>query len=218
MLLSFTAHEYAHARVALHQGDQTAFLLGRVTWNPIKHIDPFLTVLLPLIMWFGSGGQVVYGGAKPVPTNPTNYRDYRRGDILVSIAGVTMNLLVAIGCALLIPVLGLVGRALPAIEPSVGLVQTMAVVGLRLNLILVVFNLLPLPPLDGSHVLKHYLPTRLAVPYQRYGGYVFLAFILSMWLDPRPVRYLLWPALGTSAWVTSALSDSLLPSTGRGLR
>ena len=218
MLLSFTAHEYAHARVALHEGDQTAYLLGRVTWNPIKHIDPFLTVILPLVMWFGSGGQMVYGGAKPVPTDPRNYRHLRRGDILVSLAGVTMNLVLAIGCALVIPLLGFIGRAMPVVEASAGIVQTMAVVGLRLNLILVVFNVLPLPPLDGSHVMKHFLPPRWSVRYQRYGGYAFLALILSMWLDPRPVRMLLSPALGTSQWVISALSDSILPSTGGGLR
>ena len=218
MLLSFTAHEYAHARVALHEGDQTAYMLGRVTWNPIRHIDPFLTVLLPLVMWFGSGGQMVYGGAKPVPTNPRNYRNFRRGDILVSLAGVTMNLFVAIGCALAIPVLGVIGRAIPAIEPSAGIVQTMAVIGLRLNLILVVFNVLPFPPLDGSHVVKHFLPARLSLWYQRFGGYAFLALILSMWLDPRPIRALLYPALGTSQWVTTALSGSLLPSTGRGVK
>jgi Zn-dependent protease len=115
-------------------------------------------------------------------------------------------------------VLGFIGQLSPAIEPSVALVQTMAVLGIRLNLILVIFNILPFPPLDGSHVVKHFLPPRMGAYYLRYGGVAFLALILSMWIDPRPVRILLSPALGTSEWVIDALSGSMLPSMGQALR
>src|SRR3982751_3130350 len=91
------AHEYAHGYAALRQGDPTAFQLGRLTWNPAKHIDPFLTIILPLMLWviplvlWGRPG-IILGGAKPVPVNPRNYRNFRRGDIIVSLAGVTANL------------------------------------------------------------------------------------------------------------------------------
>src|SRR5258706_10495744 len=82
LLFSMVAHEYAHGYAALKQGDQTALMLGRLTFNPIKHIDPFMTILLPAMLWFGSGGRMMFGGAKPVPVNPRNYRHYRSGDII----------------------------------------------------------------------------------------------------------------------------------------
>ena len=74
LLFSMVAHEYAHGYAALKHGDPTAYMLGRLTFNPLKHIDPWMTVLLPVLLWFGSGGHVVFGGAKPVPVNPRNYR------------------------------------------------------------------------------------------------------------------------------------------------
>jgi Zn-dependent protease len=92
LLLSMVAHEYAHGYAALKQGDPTAALRGRLTLNPLRHIDPFLTVLMPLILFFGSGGQVIFGGAKPVPVDPRNYRNYRRGDVIVSLAGIAVNM------------------------------------------------------------------------------------------------------------------------------
>ncbi|HXV86854.1 MAG TPA: site-2 protease family protein, partial [Gemmatimonadales bacterium] len=96
LLFSMVAHEYAHGYAALRQGDTTAYMLGRLTFNPLKHIDPFMTVLLPLMLWFGSGGRMVFGGAKPVPVNPRNYRQYKRGDIIVSLAGIATNLVLAV--------------------------------------------------------------------------------------------------------------------------
>src|SRR5688572_6088105 len=92
LLFSMVAHEYAHGYAALKQGDPTAYQLGRLTWNPLKHIDPFMTVLMPILTWFGSGGGMMFGGAKPVPVNPRHYRHYRRGDIIVSLAGIATNL------------------------------------------------------------------------------------------------------------------------------
>src|SRR5678816_3045465 len=111
------AHEYAHGYAALKQGDTTALQLGRLTWNPIKHIDPFLTILMPVMLYWASNGQFIFGGAKPVPVNPRNYRNYKRGDIIVSLAGVATNLLLFPICALLIVGLGMLGRLIP---PSVG--------------------------------------------------------------------------------------------------
>src|SRR3712207_2831792 len=103
------AHEYAHGYAALRQGDPTAYELGRLTWNPVKHIDPFMTVLVPAMMYMAGGP--ILGGAKPVPVNPRNFRKYRRGDIIVSLAGIATNLALAPICALLIVPLGLIGRA-----------------------------------------------------------------------------------------------------------
>ena len=111
LLFSVIAHEYAHGYAALKQGDTTALMLGRLTWNPVKHIDPFMTILLPAMLFFGSGGTMMLGGAKPVPVNPANYRNYKRGDIIVSLAGVFVNLLIAIASIVLFIVVGLDRRA-----------------------------------------------------------------------------------------------------------
>src|SRR5688572_1466685 len=114
LLFSVIAHEYAHGFAALKQGDPTAQQLGRLTWNPIKHIDPFLTILMPLMMGLVSNWKFMLGAAKPVPVDPRNYRNYRRGDIIVSLAGVFTNLLIAIAATGLIAVFGLIGRSIPA--------------------------------------------------------------------------------------------------------
>src|SRR5215216_7844850 len=96
LVFAMVAHEYAHAVTALQQGDDTAYSLGRVTLNPLPHIDPWMSLLLPALLWFGSGGRFTFGGAKPVPVNPRKFRNYRKGDILVSAAGVTTNLILAL--------------------------------------------------------------------------------------------------------------------------
>ena len=176
LLLSVVAHEYAHGYAALRQGDTTAQSLGRLTWNPIKHIDPFLTVILPLVMFVTVG--VALGGAKPVPVDPSKYRNYRRGDIIVSLAGIVVNVILAVLLTVMIVLLGLVGKALPALGGTLSLLQMMFAYGVTINLLLAVFNLLPIPPLDGSHVMKHLLPARWHVGYERLAGAGFLILIL----------------------------------------
>src|SRR5471032_866570 len=99
------AHEYAHGYAALRQGDNTALMLGRLSWNPVKHIDPVMTLIMPLVTFLTMG--IAFGGAKPVPVNPRNYLNYRRGDIIVSLAGVATNLLLAVILTILIVPLGL---------------------------------------------------------------------------------------------------------------
>ena len=99
LVFAMVAHEYAHAVTALQQGDDTAYTLGRVTLNPLPHIDPWMSLLLPALLWFGSGGQFTFGGAKPVPVNSRKFRNFRRGDIIVSAAGVTTNLLLSLVCS-----------------------------------------------------------------------------------------------------------------------
>jgi Zn-dependent protease len=191
LLFSVIAPEYTHGYAALRQGDPTAKSLGRLTWNPAKHIDPYMTVILPLVMLVASKGQFAIGGAKPVPVNPHNYRNYKRGDIIVSLAGVFTNLLIALACTAVIVPAGLLARAVPPIGPTLALVQAMLILGIGINLVLIAFNLIPIPPLDGSHVMKYLLPRSLAVRYQQIGASGLLILIallvfglLDVWLRP----------------------------------
>ena len=191
LLFSVVAHEYAHGYAALRQGDPTAQSLGRLTWNPVKHIDPFLTILMPLVMFMTLG--VAFGGAKPVPVDPRNYRNYRRGDIIVSLAGIAANLALAVLLTVSIIAVHYVARLVPALSSFVGFMQLMFIYGITINLLLAVFNLMPIPPLDGSHVVKHLLPPAWARQYQRLAGVGFMLLIalvvfgeglLLAWLEP----------------------------------
>ena len=210
LLFSVIAHEYAHGYAALKQGDSTAKDLGRLTWNPIKHIDPFLTVIMPLVMFYVMG--VALGGAKPVPVDPRNYRHRKRGDIIVSLAGVTVNLILAFVCTGVIGLLGLLARAIPAAESSVGILQVMMVIGIQINLMLLMFNLIPIPPLDGSHVVKYLLPPAWAVHYQRMG---FLGLILLVVLLRSAPGFFDWwfgPAMFVYTGLRGAVGDLLTPA------
>ncbi len=213
LLFSVIAHEYAHGYAALKQGDTTAQSLGRLTWNPIKHIDPFLTIIMPLMMGLMSGWRVMLGGAKPVPVNPRNYRNYKRGDIIVSLAGVATNLVIAIACVVLFPIFGFIGRSIPALEVSGGILQAMMVQGILLNLVLIFFNLIPIPPLDGSHVMKYLLPAAWSFRYQQISRYGILLLIAIMLIDPRPLQLWLAPAYATAAWLLGTVDGMMLPST-----
>ena len=213
LLFSVIAHEYAHGYAALKQGDPTAQSRGRLTWNPVKHIDPWMTVLLPLILWYTSHGSVVLGGAKPVPVDPRNYRHYRRGDIIVSLAGVVTNLLIAVVCVGVIALLGLAGRSQP-LERSAGILQAMMVTAVRLNLMLFAFNLLPIPPLDGSQVVKHLMPPAWAIRYQRLGLYGMGVLVLLLWVAPQLLSYWLRPAMVLGTALLQTVWHTMLPSAG----
>ncbi len=153
LLFSVIVHEVAHGYVALLNGDPTARMLGRITLNPVPHIDPIGTILLPLLLLISHAG-IIFGWAKPVPVNPLNYRNYRRGEFAVSAAGPVSNLALA---AVFSVVLRL-GLANP------GLMQ-LAYFGVSINIFLALFNLIPIPPLDGSHILALFLPRDLARLY-----------------------------------------------------
>ena len=209
LLFSVIAHEYAHGYAALRQGDPTALMLGRLTWNPLKHISPMLTIIMPLVMYFTMG--VALGGAKPVPVDPRNYRNYRRGDIIVSLAGVFTNLLIAIGCVVLIPVLGLAGRV-DALTSPAAIVQAMMINGVRINMMLIAFNLLPIPPLDGSHVVKHLLPPAWALQYARLGMFGLLVIVLVLVAAPSLLTRWLRPALLLGEAMLGVVASWLLPS------
>jgi Zn-dependent protease len=194
LLFAMVAHEYAHGYAAMKQGDMTAYQLGRLTWNPIKHIDPMMTVVVPLITILSSG--VAFGGAKPVPVQPRNYRNYKRGDIIVSLAGVATNLVIAVASAILIALLGAVGSALPALTPTLVILQRMLDVSIVINLVLVAFNLIPLPPLDGSHVFKYLLPPAWSLSYQRLGAYGFILLFLLITVGRPLLAIWMGPAIG----------------------
>jgi Zn-dependent protease len=194
LILAFSVHECAHAWVAWRLGDPTAKMLGRVTLNPIKHLDPLGSVLFPLI-------SMVYGGflvgwAKPTPVTARNFKNYRRDDILVTLAGPASNLLSAtIALILLILVKHLLPDGLLSIATAVAIAQHVpgvATEGLPqffpialflyfvifINLLLFVFNLIPLPPLDGSHILRHFLPYKAVQLYDRMGMFSLIILFL----------------------------------------
>ncbi|UCG77103.1 MAG: site-2 protease family protein [Gemmatimonadota bacterium] len=200
LLLSVVAHEYAHARVAVSQGDPTPLMLGRLTMNPLPHVDPVGTVLVPLILFFSQAGFII-GWAKPVPVNTRNFRNYRKGDLLVSAAGVTANFALALlffGAALALSASG----AEAGTPGLAGALRRMAEFGLFLNLLLGVFNLIPVPPLDGSHLLYHLLPPALGARYRQLGRYgivlLFLVILVPGLLGALlfPVRFLMDVARG----------------------
>lgn len=200
LLLSVVAHEYAHARVAVSQGDPTPLMLGRLTLNPLPHIDPVGTVLVPLLLFFSQAGFII-GWAKPVPVNTRNFRDYRRGDILVSIAGVAANFLLAL--VFFLAALGLSAAGVEAGAPGLaGGLRRMSEFGLFLNLLLGIFNLIPIPPLDGSHLLYHLLPPALGARYREVGRYgmvlLFVVILVPGLLGTLlyPVRFLMEVARG----------------------
>jgi Zn-dependent protease len=194
LVFSLVAHEYAHGVAALRQGDDTAYMLGRLTLNPLPHIDPVMSLLMPALLLFVSGGRFAFGGAKPVPVNPRKYRNYKRGDIIVSAAGVVTNLGLSLVCALLFVLLGFVAALVPDLVPVMDTAQRMMMWGVWLNLILCCFNLIPIPPLDGSHLFYHLLPPGLGARYrsmQRFGMIPLLAIML---LAPSVFNWLLGPA------------------------
>ena len=210
LLFSLVAHEWAHAYAALKQGDPTAYQLGRLTFNPIKHIDPFMTIILPTLMLVQSGGTTALGGAKPCPVNPRNYKNYKRGDIIVSLAGVTMNALLGVACAMLIGLFGLLGQAVPGAASVLKVGQEMMYWGVQTNMLLVFFNLLPIPPLDGSHVVKHFLPPSLSIAYQRVGRYGFLILIALLYFGGPVLRFWLAPGSAIGNWLVRGVAPLIL--------
>jgi Zn-dependent protease len=179
LLFSIVLHEVAHAWVARREGDDTAERLGRITLNPIPHLDPIGSVLVPVVLASLPGG-FVFGWAKPVPVNPTNFRDPVWGDIRVSLAGIVVNLLLAVGFAVvLVPFTRL---APPG--PGWALAESALVYGVLINVILAVFNLIPVPPLDGSHVVRHLLPASLRGAYDAVGRFGTLILLGVLFFVP----------------------------------
>ncbi len=176
LLLALTIHEFAHGLVAFHFGDPTARNAGRLTMNPLKHLDPVGT----LAFFF-----IKFGWAKPVPVNPVYFRDPKRGMLWVALAGPASNLLLALAFAALAKLLALLAMVLPysAIAEAILVpFNGMVVAGVWINLVLGVINLLPIPPLDGGRIVIGLLPDRLATIFmglERYGFIVLLILALS---------------------------------------
>lgn len=157
LLIAFPIHEFAHALAAWRLGDGTAKLFGRLTLNPVSHFDPLGGILLAVSV-IGSGGTFGFGWAKPTPVNPSNLEGGRTGDALVAFAGPASNLVLAAAGAL--PLRYLIDN--PQLIEQTGLLATILVVFVRINIILLLFNLIPVPPLDGSRVLFALLDPRTA--------------------------------------------------------
>jgi Zn-dependent protease len=170
LLFSVIIHEVAHGYVALRNGDPTARMLGRLTLNPIPHIDPIGTIILPLLLLL-THSPILFGWARPVPVNPLNFRNHKWGEISVSAAGPLSNLGLAVVFAVLFRLAG----------SNEGLLL-LANIGVSLNIILALFNLIPIPPLDGSHILAWVLPRNLALTYQRLEPYGFILLLVLLYL------------------------------------
>lgn len=216
LLFSVVAHEYAHAWTAYRQGDPTAHLLGRLTLNPLPHIDPMMSVIFPaMLFWLSSmaGHPFTFGSAKPVPVDPRNYRNYRRGDLIVSSAGIVTNVILAVVCAALFVALGLVGGVATGAVGVLKILQQMMFFGVFLNFILAVFNLVPLPPLDGSHLFYHLLPPKLGARYRAVGRYGFLVLLVTFIVPGLSGVWnvLLWPADAATRATFTAISGFALP-------
>ena len=206
LVFSMVAHEYAHGAAALAQGDDTAYMLGRLTLNPLPHIDPVQSILIPGVMFFATSGRFVFGGAKPIPVNTRKFRNFRRGDLIVSSAGVLTNAVLVPVFAALFILLRYLADATGAAAP-LETAQRMMMWGIYMNLLLAVFNSLPIPPLDGSKVLYHALPARLGAHYRsldRLG--VMPLILLLVFLNP-----LLQMLLAPVGWGYSTLAGVLAP-------
>ncbi|MDO8576763.1 MAG: site-2 protease family protein [Candidatus Daviesbacteria bacterium] len=173
LLFSVIIHEVMHGVVALKFGDHTAERAGRLTLNPLPHIDLFGTILLPALLIF-TGSPILFGWAKPVPVNPLNFSNLRKGELFVSMAGILSNFGLAILAALIYHLLNAMPQTFPAI---VGSLLRFTVL---INLVLGIFNMFPIPPLDGSKILLSQLPYNLAKSYQRIEPYGFLILLVLL--------------------------------------
>ncbi|MDP2222280.1 MAG: site-2 protease family protein [Hydrogenophaga sp.] len=185
VLFAITVHEAAHGYAARHYGDNTAYLLGRITLNPVKHIDPIGTIAMPLLLYFATSGAFLFGYAKPVPVNFSRLRNPKKDMVWVALAGPGANLIQAVLWTVLLYVLVAIG-----IEERFFLQMCRA--GILVNLVMFAFNLFPLPPLDGGRILVGLLPWKQAELVSRvepWGFFIVMALVISgvvgnLWLRP----------------------------------
>ena len=190
---SIVLHELAHAYTAFRLGDPTSARLGRLTLNPVKHIDLFWTILLPLMTWVSSRGAFIFGGAKPVPVNPFLFKKPRRGMLITGAAGPATNIAIAAFFSILLRI--------RLFAPPGGFNYHVFVGVILMNVYLAAFNLLPVPPLDGSRIAAGILPRKLAEQYERLERYGFFLLILIFitgihWPVVRFLRDLILTLLG----------------------
>jgi Zn-dependent protease len=190
LIMSVVVHEFAHGYTAYLLGDQTARLSGRLTLNPLKHLDPFGSVILPLVLVILNAGFVI-GWARPVPYNPNNLNNPRRGTFLVAISGVLANIIIAVLFGLLIRFAYIFGLPAYIADPlPLHPFYKVATMIVFVNLVLSMFNLIPIPPLDGSKVLFSFLPPQyryIETFLTRWGIFLMLFFIVFIWGSFVPV-------------------------------
>ena len=185
VLFAITVHEAAHGYVARHFGDSTAYALGRVTLNPLKHIDPVGTILMPLMLYFATSGAFLFGYAKPVPVRFGNLRNPKRDMIWVALAGPGANLFQAV-------IWGVLLYALVGTDMTEPFFVKMCQGGMLVNVVMFAFNLFPLPPLDGGRILVGLLPMRQAMLVSRvepWGFFIVMALVVAgvvstVWMQP----------------------------------
>jgi Zn-dependent protease len=201
VIFAITLHEAAHGYVAKYFGDMTAYMEGRVSLNPLRHIDPFGTVALPLILLGLAklfGGGIIFGWAKPVPVNFANLRHPKRDMLWVAAAGPLSNFVMALIWALLVKI----GLSLPENYFALPL-ALMGAAGVFFNIVIMVLNLVPLPPLDGGRILVSLLPQRMAWRVARIEPYGFMILILLLLTGV--LGTMLWPAIGALMALVAAL-------------
>jgi Zn-dependent protease len=203
LIYSAILHEIAHGLVAERLGDPTARLAGRLTLNPKNHIDPYMSILLPLLLVL-SGSPIIFGAAKPVPIDPFNLRDGRRDVAIISLAGPLTNVCLAVTSALIIrlimflaPILGL-GLGTESFILQI-VVQFLLIV-VQINILLAIFNLIPIPPLDGSKIFALLLPEKEASVYLSLGsvGFIIILFLLLVPLGSFSLNALIFNLLNFS--------------------
>ena len=184
LIFAIVFHEVAHGWVANRLGDPTARDLGRLTLNPISHIDLIGTIIMPLMLFMLTDGRMLFGYAKPVPINPHNFKDPKKGMALSSLAGPGVNIVMAVICSFLLRVVmaGLEGRVPETVWSWFATPVTLMLgYGIIINVVLAVLNMIPIPPLDGSRVVYWLLPDRQAAVYYRlepYGTFILMALIM----------------------------------------
>ena len=181
-------HEMGHAFAAFKLGDPTASNAGRLSFNPIKHIDPFGTILLPLML--GLAGMPVFGYAKPVPYNPQYFEDPRKGDLIVGLAGPAANLLQAlVGTGIAFVVYNVFGSHGVYSGTPIYYVMMFLLIYVQVNLFLMFFNLIPIPPLDGSSIFAFFLPVKYLPQYYRVQQYAMPVLMIAIILLPRIIGF-----------------------------
>ena len=200
LIMSAIVHEVSHGLAALWLGDPTAKYAGRLTLNPLKHLDPFGSFLMPLLLYFGTGGRFFFASAKPVPYNPYNLRDQQYGPAIVGAAGPISNIVIALVFGIflrifmvsgLVPtgdVVALIGNIFSGqslLGSGLSAVAIIFIMIIYINILLAIFNLIPFPPLDGSKILFAILPMREETKLRlEQGGFIFLLIFIVIFSGP----------------------------------